>query len=95
MASQDYYNQPQSQPQNNQQYGQQPQYQMQQPQLYPQEEPKYGQPPPNYGQNFQTSGGGKQSFEQTFKVERPKWNDLWAGILVSSYLYENEGELTL
>lgn len=24
----------------------------------------------------------KQSFEQTFKIEKPKLNDLWAGILV-------------
>lgn len=24
----------------------------------------------------------KQTFEQAFKVEKPKWNDLWAGILV-------------
>ena len=24
----------------------------------------------------------KQTFQQTFKVEKPKWNDLWAGVLL-------------
>jgi hypothetical protein len=28
--------------------------------------------------------GNKQAFEQTFKVVKPRWNDLWAGILVRS-----------
>lgn len=37
-------------------------------------------PPPNYGQQY---GGGDQKpmFDQAFKIEKPKWNDLWAGIL--------------
>lgn len=48
---------------------QQQQYQQQQ----------YGQPPPPQSQ-FQY-GDEKVPFEQAFKVERPKWNDLWAGIL--------------
>lgn len=26
----------------------------------------------------------KGTFEQTFKIEKPKYHDLWAGILVSS-----------
>jgi hypothetical protein len=26
--------------------------------------------------------GEKPSFDQAFKIEKPKWNDLWAGILV-------------
>ena len=56
---------------------------------YQQGAPQYQQPPPNYGQNFQSSGpppmtgvDGKQSFDQAFKLESPKYNDLWAGILV-------------
>lgn len=53
-------------------------------------EPKYQQAPPNYGQNYQnpegpstSTGDGKQTFAQAFKLEKPKYNDLWAGILVS------------
>lgn len=43
--------------------------------------------PPNYGANASYGGAplgadGKQTFEQTFKLEKPKYNDLWAGILV-------------
>ncbi len=50
--------------------------------------PKYQQPPPSYGQNFQNGAppqvsGEKLTFEQSFKIDKPKWNDLWAGILVS------------
>ena len=52
--------------------------------------PQYQQPPPpNYGENYQNSrpgpmtGDGKQTFDQTFKLDKPKYNDLWAGILVS------------
>lgn len=53
----------------------------------------YGQQqPPQYGQNYapppgpplpQQDGYGdsKPSFEQTFKVDKPKYNDLWAGLL--------------
>jgi hypothetical protein len=58
-------------------------------------QPQYNQAPPTYAQNH---GGGngygapkptfhsdqKQSFEQTFKIEKPKYNDVWAGILVSN-----------
>ena len=51
-------------------------------------EPKYQQPPPNYGQNYQNAGpplaDGKQTFDQAFKIDKPKYNDLWAGILVRS-----------
>ena len=68
------------------QYAQQPQMQ------YPPQAAGngYQQPPPNYGQNFQNTGstplpaGGKQTFDQAFKLDRPKYNDLWAGILVFS-----------
>ena len=75
MASQSYYNQ-EPQDQGNSQY------QMGPPQA------QYPQPPPNYnpdkpaqatGNGF---GGGKQPYDQAFKLERPKYNDLWAGILV-------------
>lgn len=49
------------------------------------QQPQY--PPPNYGQTYQNNppmneGGGKQTFDQAFKLDRPKYNDLWAGILV-------------
>lgn len=27
-------------------------------------------------------GDGKQTFEQAFKLDKPRYNDLWAGILV-------------
>ena len=55
-------------------------YQMQEPQYQPppQPPPQYGQPMPSY-----TPQDNKGSFDQTFKIEKPKWNDLWAGILVS------------
>ena len=55
------------------------------------QESKYQQPPPNYGQNYNAGpppqapmGGadGKQTFEQAFKLDKPKYNDIWAGILV-------------
>ena len=48
---------------------------------------QYPQPPPNYDPNKSTQNGqngqfapamdGKRSFEQTFKVEKPKYNDLY------------------
>ncbi|KAF1939643.1 DUF580-domain-containing protein [Clathrospora elynae] len=66
-------------------------YGQQQPAQHGQQPPQYGQdygPPPGpppmqqqdgYAQNGY--GDNKQSFEQTFKVDKPKFNDLWAGIL--------------
>lgn len=60
------------------------------PQPYNQQ-PQYQQLPPNYDQNYQkpTNGaqmeagaGGKQTWDQAFKLDKPKYNDLWAGILV-------------
>ena len=51
-------------------------------------EPKYQQPPPNYGPNDHNTigpppvGDGKQTYDQQFKLERPKYNDLPFGILV-------------
>ncbi|CZR62558.1 probable protein PNS1 [Phialocephala subalpina] len=45
------------------------------PQQYPQQPPQYGAPP------VQGDGGEKMGLDQTFQVERPKYNDLWAAIL--------------
>lgn len=75
-------------------------YGMQQPQMqYPpqaanngyQQNGGYQQQPPTYGQNYQNTGpppmgmtDGKPTFDQTFKLDKPKYNDLWAGILVRS-----------
>lgn len=53
-----------------QQYKQQPE----QPQQYPQQPPQYGNQP-SYGQ------GEKQGFNQTFRVDKPKYNDIWAALL--------------
>lgn len=48
----------------------------------PKEQPPQ-QPPPTYGQNYGPQAGpDKGSFDQAFKLDKPKWNDLWAGILV-------------
>ncbi|KAF4308216.1 putative protein pns1 protein [Botryosphaeria dothidea] len=55
----------------------------------PDAQKQYSQPPPNYGQNYPPPDGAppngtygeKPTFEQTFKLDKPKWNDLWAGIL--------------
>ena len=70
MASQSYYNQP---PQDVQYANQPPQ-----------------QPPPDYGKDYAPqpsynapNAGGKNTFDQVFKLDKPKWNDLWAGVLVS------------
>lgn len=52
-------------------------------------EPKYQQAPPTYGQNYQGAPpmqGDKHTFDQTFKLDRPKYNDLWAGILARRFL---------
>ena len=52
------------------------------------QDPKYTQQPPNYGQTWGAApplaSGGKQTFEQSFKLDKPKYNDLWAGILVGA-----------
>lgn len=93
MASQGYYggppqegyqmnNQYQQQPQQYQQYQQEQQYQQpqqyQQEQQYQQAPPQYGQPMPGYG----PSDPGKGTFDQAFKIDKPKYNDVWAGVLV-------------
>ena len=75
--------------QQQQQYGQQQQWQQQ-----PQQQQAYNQPPPPPPQNQQPyvapNGNGydtgyydeKHSFNQTFKIDKPKYNDVWAAILV-------------
>jgi hypothetical protein len=79
-----YYNQ--GQPQYQPQY-QQPMQQQQQQQPY-QQQPggqQYGGPPPQYygpaKQHDFDPNGGNPAFGQVFKVDKPKYNDLWAGIL--------------
>lgn len=51
-------------------------------------QPQYGQPqygaqpqpgPPGPASNYVNE---KPMFDQAFKLERPKYNDIWAGILV-------------
>lgn len=87
-ASNDYYN-PDGQPQY--QMHDQGNYQQNQ-NGYQQGPPQgqYTQSPPTYtqdnGQKLGAQGNldHKQDFNQAFKIERPKWNDLWAGILVST-----------
>ncbi|KUJ10391.1 duf580 domain-containing protein [Mollisia scopiformis] len=64
---------------------QQPPYLPPQQQQYapPQGPPQqYTQAPPQYGPKpTQGDGNEKMAFEQTFKLERPKYNDIWAAIL--------------
>ena len=66
-----------------QQYGQQSQYQQGYPPPQQQfDNQPYSQNPPTYGDNFVPPVDEKQTFQQTFKVQKPKFNDLWAGILL-------------
>lgn len=76
-AADSYYNSGQPQAQFNQDSG-----------FQGSDQQKYQQGPPNYGQDFQLNNGtpqpdGKQTFAQAFKLDKPKYNDIWAGILVS------------
>ncbi|KAJ3499297.1 hypothetical protein NLG97_g462 [Lecanicillium saksenae] len=77
-----------------QQYGQQQQYnqgqwqQQQPPQNGGYDQGGYNQsggynygPPPPYGYNPPQANDEKYGFDQAFKIEKPKYNDLWAGIL--------------
>ena len=80
-AADSYYNDaPQSQPQYPMQsYGNGNQYNQNGAQ-------KFQQPPPGYGPGPPPPmDGGKQSFDQAFKLDKPKYNDLWAGILVRKH----------
>ena len=78
----DYYTggAPPQQPQDaykGQPYGQQP------PQYGQNYAPPQGPPPMQQPEGYQQNGyaDNKQSFEQTFKLDKPKYNDLWAGLL--------------
>lgn len=82
----DYYNgDPNAQksypPQQGQYYNEPPQQQGYNGPPPPQQQQGYSGPPPNYGQNFNYSADQKPDFNQAFKVEKPKFNDLWAAIL--------------
>lgn len=88
----DYYNDtsgpkypPQSQQQYNAPQGPPPQQQYNQgpPQQYNQGPPQNNAmpAPPGYGQNFGYNADQKPSFNQAFKVDKPRYNDLWAAIL--------------
>lgn len=68
-------NYPMQQPQQQQQYYNNGPQQQQQQDVMP--------PPPTYGQqnNSSYSPDQKTTFEQAFKIEKPKFNDLWAAIL--------------
>ena len=59
-----------------------------QPQYAPPQGPpqnqQYAQKPPGYGPSLGPQGdfaNDKPTFEQAFKVDKPKWNDLWATAL--------------
>lgn len=68
-----------------QSYNQQPQYQNQPYQNgAPQQHPPPHQEPPHYGNQPPPTNGDvneKYGFEQKFKLDKPKYNDLWAAIL--------------
>jgi hypothetical protein len=81
--AQSYYQEPQQPsytPQQQPQYQQGGQYEQQ----------KYAQPPPQYGsygpQGYEAQGE-KVDFNQAFKLDKPKWNDWWAGLLVRCLLF--------
>lgn len=84
------YNQPQhggaadayyAEGQGQQQY-QQPTYPPPTQQQYAAPQQPYPQQPPTYGgQPVQSNGNEKLAFEQTFKLIKPRYNDLWAAIL--------------
>lgn len=48
-------------------------------------EPKYALHPPTYGEAFVPPQDSNQDFKETFKIQKPKWNDLWAGLLVRTH----------
>lgn len=75
------YQPPQGQPyQQQQQYGQYQQNQQQQ-QGFSQAPPQYNQP--GYGPNPNAfANNDKPTFDQAFKIEKPKLNDWWAGLLL-------------
>ena len=52
----------------------------------PQGPPPQGPPPPQHPEQqngyAQMNYGEKPTFDQAFKLERPKYNDLWGGLLL-------------
>jgi hypothetical protein len=68
--------------QGQQDIGQQDQYQ-QQAQYPPPQQPQYEQQasPPQYGKQSDSGNGENMGFEQTFAIDRPKYNDIWAAVL--------------
>jgi hypothetical protein len=83
--SADYYNGAPQQPQGayyqgQQQYGQQ-QYGQQPPQYGQNYAPPQGPPPQQQGYQQNGYGADSKTFEQQFKLEKPKYNDWWAGLL--------------
>lgn len=58
------------------------------PQAYLEDQSKNQHATPSYSHSLQNAetlpphSEGKQTFAQAFKIDRPKYNDLWAGILV-------------
>lgn len=78
-------NQYQQQPYQQQGYQQQP-YQQQPYQQQPQNQQQYQEPippkgPPRYNEQMQQGQEGKQDFNQAFKMDKPKYNDIWAALL--------------
>ncbi|KAK4544098.1 putative choline transporter, neither null mutation nor overexpression affects choline transport [Oleoguttula mirabilis] len=64
-----------------QQHGGQQQYNGGQQQSYA--PPQHMPPPPTYQQDYgKWDQNSKPTFDQAFKLEKPKWNDLWAGVLL-------------
>jgi hypothetical protein len=47
-------------------------------------ENKYTQQPPSYGYQNGMPQDQKPTFDQAFNIDKPKWNDLWAGLLVGA-----------
>jgi hypothetical protein len=90
MASASYYNQQQPPPQAYQMqppqggyYNNQPQYQPPYNNGYgqPQHQPPPGPPPGPPPVDPKANGYGAPTFDQAFAIQKPKWNDTWAGIL--------------
>jgi hypothetical protein len=63
------------------------------PKVMPQQQRGYGygygpgQAPPPHGDASELPGDSKHTFTQAFNIQKPKVNDLWAGILVSFYFF--------
>jgi hypothetical protein len=42
---------------------------------------QFSQAPPLYGKSAEISSEEKLDFDNTFKVEKPTWNDIWASVV--------------